>query len=130
MKEGGYIAEVYAGDAATTVCLGSSVAATRRLALRCLRAQALRFAAALDPDPRTQWIPPRALQLVSPTGAERDAPAELRFWATDDKHQDHASCRLAAGLRYLFLARDETCWYALTARPLLAPAPARVLARA
>jgi hypothetical protein len=119
MNSVGYLAEVFAGDAVTTVCLGGSVAPSRRLALRWLRGQALRFANALDPDPYTEWIPPQALQPV--THAERNAPAELRFWADDNEHQDQALHQLAAGLAYEFLAHDETCWYAFMARPVLAP---------
>ncbi|MFD3562153.1 hypothetical protein ACFWVU_21065 [Streptomyces sp. NPDC058686] len=115
-----YIAEVFAGDAVTTVYLGGSVAPSRRLSLRWLRGQALRFANALDPDPYTEWIPPQALQPVTHT--ERSAPAQLRFWTTDDEHQDHALHKLAVGIPYEFLVHDDACWYALTARPVLAPA--------
>ncbi|MFJ1673862.1 hypothetical protein ACIODT_02300 [Streptomyces sp. NPDC088251] len=50
-----------------------------------------------------------------------DAPAELRAWASDDEHQDDALHRLATGAEFEFIARDETCWYGLTARPLLIP---------
>ncbi|MGW0559615.1 hypothetical protein ACWDZ4_03005 [Streptomyces sp. NPDC003016] len=124
MIHGEYIAEVFAGDAVKTVCLGGSVASTRRLVLRWLRGQALRFADALDPDPYTEWIPPQALRLVTHT--ERDAPAELRFWTTDSEHQDHALHQLAAGLAYGFLAHDDACWYALTARPVVVPCPISV----
>ncbi|MEV6393968.1 hypothetical protein AB0M39_04170 [Streptomyces sp. NPDC051907] len=116
-----YVAEVYAGDAATTVYLGGVVAPSRRLALRWLRGQALRCAGALDPDPYAAWIPPLALQPV--THAERDAPAELRAWADDNSHQDDALRQLAEGLAFQFVARDETGWYGLTARPLAVPAP-------
>ncbi|TQK49780.1 hypothetical protein FBY35_0042 [Streptomyces sp. SLBN-118] len=111
-----YVAEVSGGDAVTTIYLGGYIAPSRRLALRWLRGQALRCANALDPDPYAEWIPPQALQPVMHT--ERNAPAELRFWADDNEHQDHAFQQLATGLPYEFLAHDETCWYALTARPV------------
>lgn len=116
-----YIAEVYAGDALTTVYLGGFVAPSRRLALRWLRGQALRFAGGLDPDPYAEWVPPPALRPV--THAERDAPAELRSWADGNEHQDEAARQLAAGLTFQFVACDETGWYGLTARPVVVPAP-------
>ncbi|WP_406453595.1 hypothetical protein OG782_22200 [Streptomyces sp. NBC_00876] len=115
MTGSGYIAEVYAGDAAVTVHLGRFVAPTRRLALRWLRGQAHRFARALDPDPCDGWVSPRALRLV--THAEWDASSKLRHWADGERRQDQAARRLAAGRAYLFLTRDETCSYALSARP-------------
>ncbi|MEU9008538.1 hypothetical protein AB0D12_01855 [Streptomyces sp. NPDC048479] len=119
-----YVAEVYAGDAVTTVYLGGYVAPFRRLALRWLRGQALRCANALDPDPYAEWLPPQALQPV--THAERNAPAELRAWADNNEHQDDALRQLTAGLAFQFVARDETGWYGLTARPVVVPAPAPV----
>ncbi|WP_406000453.1 hypothetical protein [Streptomyces sp. NBC_00829] len=60
-----YVAEVYEGDAVATAHLVECVAPSRRLALRWLRGQALRFAGALDPDPYAEWVPPLALQPVT-----------------------------------------------------------------
>jgi len=117
-------AEVYGGDAGVSVCLGGLDVQSPRRALRWLRRQAHRFADALDPDPSTAWAPPQTLRPVAHT--ERDAPAELRFWAGDAECQEHAVHRLTQGHPYEFLAHDDTCWYALTAHPLSTPAPARL----
>ncbi|MGW8884762.1 hypothetical protein [Streptomyces sp. NPDC055749] len=114
-------AEVYAGDAETTVFLGGLDVRSARRALRFLRGQAHRFADALDPSPFAEWVPPQALQSV--THANRDAPAELRFWAEDDEHRGDAFHQLTTGRPYEFLAHDDTCWFALTAYPLFVPSP-------
>ncbi|MFE7425970.1 MULTISPECIES: hypothetical protein [unclassified Streptomyces] len=113
------LAEVYAGDARTTVHLGGALVASPRLALRWLRGQAERLANGLDPDPGAPWIPRAALRAVPP--AERDAPAELRAWAADDKCRGEALDRIASGGEFEFVVRDGACWYRLTARPLLIP---------
>ncbi|MFD4855101.1 hypothetical protein [Streptomyces atratus] len=113
-----YSAAVYAGDALTSVCLGWVLAPSRRLGLRWLRAQAYRFADALDPyPPRTRWAPATLLHPVDLPVP--DAPTELRTWADDDECQDSALRTLAAGHRFDFIARDQTCWYGLTAHPLV-----------
>ncbi|MFD4141590.1 hypothetical protein [Streptomyces sp. NPDC058572] len=123
MIDATYRAEVYGGDAETVVYLGGLDVRNPRRALRWLRQQAHRFADALDPDPFAEWVPPQALQPVM--HAERNAPAELRFWAEDNEHQGDALRQLNAGRTFEFVADDDTCWYALTAHPLgvLAPAP-------
>ncbi|PCG86838.1 hypothetical protein CIB93_06355 [Streptomyces sp. WZ.A104] len=115
-----YVAESHGGDAARSFRLGGIVAPTRRLALRWLRRQARRLADALDPDPYAPWVPARALYPVS--GARLDVPAELRSWASSFREHDYALLRLAEGLPYEFVARDDTSWYGLVMRPL---APAR-----
>ncbi|WP_406241558.1 hypothetical protein [Streptomyces anulatus] len=112
-----YVAESHGGDAARSVRLGGTLAPTRRLALRWLRRQARRFADALDPDPYTAWVPGGALYPVGAAGL-RDAPAELRSWATSFREHDYALGRLADGLPYEFVARDATSWYGLVVRPL------------
>ncbi|MFD9872283.1 hypothetical protein ACFXI8_00500 [Streptomyces niveus] len=114
-----YVAELYAGDAATAVYLGGIVTQSRRLALRWLRGQALRFADALDPDPHAEWIPPRVLQRVGHT--DRDPAGELRAWANSISDQDTALQRLADGLPYQLVAHDDACWYRLDVRPLALP---------
>ncbi|WP_346428912.1 hypothetical protein [Streptomyces sp. WAC 01529] len=121
MTRGPYVAVVFAGDETRAVCLGGSFAVTRRLALRWLRAQALRFADALDPSPCAEWLPPGALQPV--TQRAPDAPADLRGWARDAERQGDALRQLAAGCAYEFRTRDDDCWYVLTARPVAAPSP-------
>ncbi|WP_432068253.1 hypothetical protein [Streptomyces sp. C10-9-1] len=121
MMPGPYVAEVFAGDAVRTVYLGGSVTTTRRLALRWLRGQALRFANALDPSPYAEWLPPEVLQPVTHTAS--DAPTELRAWARNNEHQDDALRQLTAGSSYEFRARDDACWYALTARPVVTRSP-------
>ncbi|MET9656697.1 hypothetical protein [Streptomyces sp. NPDC006510] len=117
--QGQFIAEAYAGDDRTTVYLGRILVATPRLALRWLRGQADRLASGLDPDPDAPWVPRAVLRTVPPCVA--DAPTELRAWAGDDERQDDALQRLATGAEFEFIARDEVCWYGLTARPLLIP---------
>lgn len=114
-----YVAEVYAGDAQKTVFLGGFIGASPRLILRWLRGQAHRIADGLDPAPDTTWIPARGLRRIAVP--DWDAPTELRAWAADDGRQDHALQRLATGAEFEFIARDETCWYGLTARPLVIP---------
>ncbi|MFJ4713099.1 hypothetical protein [Streptomyces sp. NPDC088785] len=113
-------AEVYAGDARTTTFLGGLDVRGPRRALRFLRRQAHRFADALDPSPFTEWVPAQALRPAAPT--ERDAPAELRRWAEDLAHQDAALRQLVAGGTFAFTARDDLCWYVLTAHGLRRPA--------
>ncbi|EHM28261.1 MULTISPECIES: hypothetical protein [Streptomyces] len=119
-----YVAESRGGDAARSVRLGGVLVPTRRLALRWLRRQARRFADALDPDPYTPWVPGGALYPVGVAGL-RDAPAELRYWATSFREHDYALGRLADGLPYEFVARDTAAWYGLVMRPLV-PARASV----
>ncbi|MFF3733951.1 hypothetical protein ACFYXM_27510 [Streptomyces sp. NPDC002476] len=135
---GPFLAAAQAGDGRTTVQLGRTVAATPRLALRWLRGQAVRIANGLDPEPGTPWIPPYVLRPapaplprtcactpypITPYPAP-DAPTDLRAWAADDELQAEALHRLATGTGISFVARDEVCWYGLTARPLLTPRPA------
>ncbi|MFC5799442.1 hypothetical protein [Streptomyces formicae] len=115
-------AEVYGGDAWTTVFLGGLDARNPRRALRWLRVQAHRFADALDLDPFAEWVPPQALQQV--TDAKRNAPSVLRSWADDNEHQGDALHQLNAGRTFEFVADDDVCWYALTAHPLITPVPA------
>ncbi|MFI9627432.1 hypothetical protein [Streptomyces sp. NPDC052042] len=62
--------------------------------------------------------------LSVPTPPIPDAPAELRAWAADDVRQTEALHRLATGAEVSFVARDEACWYRLTASPLRLPQPA------
>ncbi|MGC5344091.1 hypothetical protein [Streptomyces sp. DT171] len=115
-----FLAEAYAGDARTTVYLGGALVASPRRALRWLRWQAERLANGLDPDPGNAWFPAAVLRPVPLFGA--DVPTELRAWAADDERQGNAVRRLAAGSEVEFVARDETGWYGVTARPLLIPA--------
>ncbi|MFH9473355.1 hypothetical protein ACH4L7_05845 [Streptomyces anulatus] len=112
-----YVAESHGGDASRSVRLGGVLVPTRRLALRWLRRQARRFADALDPDPHAPWVPGGALYPVGVAGL-RDAPAELRYWATSFREHDYALTRLADGLPYEFVARDTVSWYGLVMRPL------------
>lgn len=117
-----YLAEVHAGSGAVRFFLGGTLAPTRRLALRWLRRQAHRLADGLDPDPRTAKVPAGALRPVPAYAG--DAPAELRRWAAGLAEQDYAAQQLADGSTYLFVAREKTAWYLLTARPLLTAPPA------
>ncbi|AXQ55618.1 hypothetical protein ACPCK9_16205 [Streptomyces koyangensis] len=114
-----YLAEVYGGDGARSLCLGGTVAPSRCLALRWLRGQALRIADGLDPDPDSAWAPPGPLWPTPHSGA--DAPTQLRCWAADVGLQEAASRRLADGVPYGFLARDASGWYRLYARPVRIP---------
>ncbi|RZE02192.1 hypothetical protein C0Q64_12420 [Streptomyces albidoflavus] len=114
-----YLAEVYGGDGARSLCLGGTVAPTQGLALRWLRGQALRIADGLDPGPDSAWAPPGTLWPVPQ--ADLDAPTQLRSWAANVGVQEAASRRLADGVPYGFLARDASGWYRLHARPVRVP---------
>lgn len=57
-----------------------------------------------------------------PRGGRRDTPAELRSWASSFREHDYALARLADGLPYEFVARDNASWYGLVMRPL-SPSP-------
>ncbi|MEU9847461.1 hypothetical protein [Streptomyces sp. NPDC047985] len=133
---GPFLAGTYAGDSRTTVQLGGALVGSPRLALRWLRGQAVRITNGLDPKPGTPWIPPYVLRpgqppLLAPTRPPAtvpafDAPTELRAWAADDERQTVALQHLAPGREFEFVARDEACWYGLTARPLVVTQPTPV----
>lgn len=114
-----YLSEVYGGDARRAHFLGGTVTPNRRLALRWLRRQALRFSDGLEPSPDVPWAPSGVLRRIP--ADVRDAPGALRGWAADIEHQDDAAQRLAFGEPFVFIVRDPVGWYQLTARPLLVP---------
>ncbi|WP_052848725.1 hypothetical protein [Streptomyces avicenniae] len=115
MIEPRYEAEVWGGDAATSVHLGAHAAVSRRLLLFWLRRQALRLADGIDPDPARGCFP-GATRVVTPVPG-RDAPTVLRRWAADVTRQEETARRLAAGLPFRLAVQDgDGCWYALTAR--------------
>jgi hypothetical protein len=86
--------------------------------LRWLRAQALRIADGLDPDPGTAACP-LALRPdpAAPVRHLGDAPTELRDWASGDGRRLEARRVLADGRPFLFVSADYTGWYALIAWP-------------
>ncbi|WP_371623336.1 hypothetical protein OG245_10965 [Streptomyces sp. NBC_01116] len=109
-----YAAEVTLSDGQRSASLGGVVVRNRRLVLLWLRRQALRLANGhgllLAPEPVTP-----------PTGDVRpvrfhgsDAPEELRHWATDGAHQDHAIRALEAGFPALFTVLDPAVGLSLT----------------
>lgn len=83
---------------------------TPRLAVRWLRSEALRMAAAIDPKPDSAWLWDRDTEVCV-------AGAKLRSWANDWNAQGEAMEYLASGLVYVFTVFDLTSYYALWAKP-------------
>ncbi|MFI7083228.1 hypothetical protein ACUN22_10570 [Streptomyces anulatus] len=107
-------AEVTLSDGQRFASLGGVVVRNRRLALVWLRRQALRLA-----NGHGLLLAPEPVRL--PTGDVRpvrfhgsDAPEELRRWATEDAHQDHAIRALEAGFPALFTVLDPAVGLSLT----------------
>ncbi|MFJ9503284.1 hypothetical protein ACIRPZ_05780 [Streptomyces anulatus] len=109
-----YAAEVTLSDGQRFASLGGVVVRNRRLALLWLRRQALRLA-----DGHGLLLAPEPVRL--PRGDVRpvrfhgsDAPEELRRWATEGAHQDHAIRALEAGFPALFTVLDPAVGLSLT----------------
>ncbi|WP_404950156.1 hypothetical protein HFP69_26140 [Streptomyces sp. ARC12] len=109
-----YAAEVTLSDGQRFASLGGVVVRNRRLALVWLRRQALRLA-----DGHGLLLAPEPVRL--PRGDVRpvrfhgsDAPEELRRWATEGAHQDHAIRALEAGFPALFTVLDPAVGLSLT----------------
>lgn len=107
-------AEVTLSDGQRFASLGGVVVRNRRLALVWLRRQALRLA-----NGHGLFLAPEPVRL--PTGDVRpvrfhgsDAPEELRRWATEGAHQDHAIRALEAGFPALFTVLDPAVGLSLT----------------
>ncbi|MDG9683147.1 hypothetical protein QC334_10430 [Streptomyces sp. DH18] len=107
-------AEVTLSDGQRFASLGGVVVRNRRLALVWLRRQALRLA-----NGHGLLLAPEPVRL--PTGDVRpvrfhgsDAPEELRRWATEGTHQDHAIRALEAGFPALFTVLDPAVGLSLT----------------
>ncbi|MEV6436233.1 hypothetical protein [Streptomyces anulatus] len=107
-------AEVTLSDGQRFASLGGVVVRNRRLALVWLRRQALRLA-----DGHGLLLAPEPVRL--PRGDVRpvrfhgsDAPEELRRWATEGAHQDHAIRALEAGFPALFTVLDPAVGLSLT----------------
>ncbi|WP_426497227.1 hypothetical protein [Streptomyces sp. D54] len=107
-------AEVTLSDGQRFASLGGVVVRNRRLALVWLRRQALRLA-----NGHGLLLAPQSARL--PTGDVRpvrfhgsDAPEELRRWATEGTHQDHAIRALEAGFPALFTVLDPAVGLSLT----------------
>ncbi|MFG3404743.1 hypothetical protein [Streptomyces sp. NPDC048142] len=136
MTRTGYAAEVTVTDGQRSASLGGVTVRNRRLVLLWLRGQALRLAnghgnggggggggggrhghghrhgfmrAAVDSLP-----PPRANDVRPAVFHGSDAPEELRFWATDGRHQDDAIRALEAGFPLLFTVVDPAVGLSLT----------------
>ncbi|MFC8625082.1 hypothetical protein [Streptomyces anulatus] len=109
-----YAAEVTLSDGQRFASLGRVVVRNRRLALVWLRRQALRLANGhgllLAPEPVR--LPTGDVLPVRFHGS--DAPEELRRWATEDAHQDHAIRALEAGFPALFTVLDPAVGLSLT----------------
>ncbi|MGC5531683.1 hypothetical protein [Streptomyces sp. SR-10] len=107
-------AEVTLSDGQRFASLGGVVVRNRRLALVWLRRQALRLANGhgllLAPEPVR--LPRGDVRPVRFHGS--DAPEELRRWATEDAHQDHAIRALEAGFPALFTVLDPAVGLSLT----------------
>ncbi|MEU4027976.1 hypothetical protein [Streptomyces anulatus] len=107
-------AEVTLSDGQRFASLGGVVVRNRRLVLVWLRRQALRLA-----DGHGLLLAPEPVRL--PRGDVRpvrfhgsDAPEELRRWATEGAHQDHAIRALEAGFPALFTVLDPAVGLSLT----------------
>ncbi|MFD4794301.1 hypothetical protein [Streptomyces anulatus] len=107
-------AEVTLSDGQRFASLGGVVVRNRRLALVWLRRQALRLANGhgllLAPEPVR--LPRGDVRPVRFHGS--DAPEELRRWATEGAHQDHAIRALEAGFPALFTVLDPAVGLSLT----------------
>jgi hypothetical protein len=101
--------------------LGRFTSPSHGRVLRWLRAQALRIADGLDPDPATTPHPTALRPVPAPTGTG-DVPAELRQWAHGHGHRSRARRNLGHGLPFLLVSADHTGLYALMAWPLPTPA--------
>ncbi|MEV5260958.1 hypothetical protein AB0L02_23265 [Streptomyces anulatus] len=107
-------AEVTLSDGQRFASLGGVVVRNRRLALVWLRRQALRLA-----DGHGLLLAPEPVRLprgdVLPVRFHgSDAPEELRCWATEGAHQDHAIRALEAGFPALFTVLDPAVGLSLT----------------
>ncbi|MEV7900646.1 hypothetical protein [Streptomyces anulatus] len=107
-------AEVTLSDGQRFASLGGVVVRNRRLALVWLRRQALRLA-----DGHGLLLAPEPVRLprgdVLPVRFHgSDAPEELRRWATEGAHQDHAIRALEAGFPALFTVLDPAVGLSLT----------------
>ncbi|WP_228922692.1 hypothetical protein [Streptomyces sp. DH7] len=107
-------AEVTLSDGQRFASLGGVVVRNRRLALVWLRRQALRLANGhgLLLAPESVWLPTGDVRPVRFHGS--DAPEELRRWATEGTHQDHAIRALEAGFPALFTVLDPAVGLSLT----------------
>ncbi|MFH9202720.1 hypothetical protein ACH4KO_33965 [Streptomyces anulatus] len=107
-------AEVTLSDGQRFASLGGVVVRNRRLALVWLRRQALRLANGhgLPAVTESVTLPTRDVRPVRFHGS--DAPEELRRWATEDAHQDHAIRALEAGFPALFTVLDPAVGLSLT----------------
>ncbi|MFH8688389.1 hypothetical protein ACIOML_08065 [Streptomyces anulatus] len=107
-------AEVTLSDGQRFASLGGVVVRNRRLALVWLRRQALHLANGhgilLAPEPVR--LPRGDVRPVRFHGS--DAPEELRRWATEGTHQDHAIRALEAGFPALFTVLDPAVGLSLT----------------
>ncbi|MFJ1778236.1 hypothetical protein [Streptomyces anulatus] len=113
-RAGVHSAEVTLSDGQRFASLGGVVVRNRRLALVWLRRQALRLA-----DGHGLLLAPEPVRLprgdVLPVRFHgSDAPEELRRWATEGAHQDHAIRALEAGFPALFTVLDPAVGLSLT----------------
>lgn len=93
-----------------------------RLAARWLRAQALRLARLLSPDPGALFLRDAPLVTAGPDVSRPDA--ELRAWADSDQAYEHAFRALAAGRAFVFAVTDHDARYLLRVYPLPTRRPA------
>ncbi|MFE2976657.1 hypothetical protein [Streptomyces sp. NPDC059258] len=111
----GYAAEVTVSDGQRIASLGGVVVRNRRLVLLWLRRQALRLANGhglpLAPEP-VRLSTGDDVRPVRFHGS--GAPEELRHWATNGPHQDHAMRALGAGFPASFTVLDPAVGLSLT----------------
>ncbi len=118
VAEGG----VYGTGRVARYVLGAFQTISPVLALRWLRAEALRTADRLDPDPRhSAWVRPF---MRVPSAPVPDCPAGLRAWAAEADGRRAARERLKAGRPLCATFPDTDCTYTLSVRPVWLPAAA------
>ncbi|WP_340558593.1 hypothetical protein [Streptomyces sp. GSL17-111] len=106
---------VYGTGTSAPYILGAFHTLSPVLALRWLRAQALRIADRLDPDPhRTAWVRPF---MRMPTVPAPDAPTLLRAWAAASAGRGPAREHLKAGRPLSATFPDADCTYTLSIHP-------------
>ncbi|SCE58639.1 hypothetical protein [Streptomyces sp. OspMP-M43] len=109
-----YAAEVTLSDGERFASLGGVVVRNRRLVLLWLRGQALRLARGHGLPPVAESVTPPTRDVLPVRFHGSDAPEELRRWATDGAHQDHAIRALEAGFPALFTVLDPAVGLSLT----------------
>ncbi|GAB3951752.1 hypothetical protein [Streptomyces sparsus] len=110
---------VYGTGETVPYVLGTFRTISPVLALRWLRAEALRIADRLDPDPQhSAWVRPF---MRLPSVPLPDCPTGLRVWAADQGGQREARRHIRSGRLLSATFSDADCTYTLSVLPVLLP---------